>query len=124
MAKRFGKMPCKGCPWADYCGYKVNDEASWPPPCARRAMAERDEARKALEWCAEQVFEGCDIDGGGFQDEMVKRGIMVSEPAPDDYKAEWDADEWFVLAWKAIQKARAKSTTENARGEGDAVALV
>jgi hypothetical protein len=60
--------------------------------------------RSALEWCAEQVFEGCDIDGGDFQDEMVQRGIMVSEPASDDFKAEFDANEWFVLAWKARAK--------------------
>ena len=70
-------------------------------PCPRTLRAERDALRSALEWCAERVFQGCDIDGGDFQDEMVERGIMVSEPAPDEWKIEWDADKWFVLAWLA-----------------------
>ena len=75
-------------------------------PTKPRAVAERDALRSAMEWCAERVFQGCDIDGGDFQDEMVERGIMVSEPAPDEWKIEWDADEWFVLAWHAARGAK------------------
>ena len=83
---------------SDYeCAAKTSE---WPD-CPRAMRAERDALRSALEWCAERVFQGCDIDGGDFQDEMVERGIMVSEPAPDEWKIEWDADKWFVLAWLA-----------------------
>lgn len=64
------------------------------------AEAERDEARAMLEWCARQVWEGCDIDGGDFQAEMEERGLFVKVPGDEAFCEEWGDDaEMYVLAW-------------------------
>ena len=62
--------------------------------------------KAALEWCSEYVFEGMDIDGGDFQDEMVRLGLLKSVPASEQQKAEYDVDDMPMrrtrLLWRAI----------------------
>lgn len=39
--------------------------------------------RQALEWCSEIAFAGMDIDGGEFQAEMVRLGLLITVPASE-----------------------------------------
>ena len=74
------------------------------PELAERALAKRDAEIKnlkaALEWCSEIVFAGMDIDGGDFQDEMVRLGLLIAVPASEQQKAEYDVDEMLDWVWK------------------------
>ena len=63
-------------------------------------QAERDKLREMLQWCAEQTWEGGDIDWCDFQDQMVQRGFFVEVEADEDFKAEWETDVMYVLAWR------------------------
>jgi len=56
--------------------------------------------RDVLEELAQISWEGGDIDGGTFQDLMVKHGLMVEVEADQEFKDEWDCDMMYVLAWK------------------------
>ncbi len=55
-----------------------------------------------LQWCAEQVWEGMDIDGGDFQEEMVKRGLFVEVEADEQTQADWDTEVMYVTAWSPL----------------------
>ena len=56
--------------------------------------------RKALEHCSQDVWQGCDIDGGSFQDKMIELGLFVLGEPDQDYKDEWGDDaEMYVWAW-------------------------
>ena len=67
------------------------------------AEAERDKLREVLQWCAEQVWEGGDIEVGDFQDAMVNAGLLVEVEADEDFKAEWDTEVMYVLAWSPLE---------------------
>ncbi len=60
-----------------------------------------EKMREALEALAELSRNGCDIDGGDFHEVMVKYGLFVEVPADEAFKAEWEGDTMFVLAWEA-----------------------
>lgn len=62
--------------------------------------------RSMLQWCAEETWDGGDIDWGCFQDEMVKAGFFVEVPASEEFKEEWDADTMFVLAWSPLAEGK------------------
>ena len=68
--------------------------------------AENAELRKALEWCSQQVWDGSDIDGGDFQDEMERRGLLVIVPASPEVMAEFDSDEMFAWKWNAAREGQ------------------
>jgi hypothetical protein len=55
----------------------------------------------AIEWCARQVWDGCDIDGGSFSDEMVDRGLLVEVPADEAFREEWgdEVKTMLTLSW-------------------------
>jgi len=63
------------------------------------ALVEIRRLREMLGWCARLVWDGCDIDGGSFQDKMEAAGLMVRVPADEAFRDEYDADEMLVLAW-------------------------
>lgn len=54
-------------------------------------------------WCVEQVFEGCDLDGGDVQDKAVECGVLVPtryDPAihgENQVDAE-PGDDWYVFS--------------------------
>ena len=73
---------------------------------------ENAELRDAFEWATRQVWEGCDIDGGGFQDEMVKRGLLVEVPADDAFIEEFDAEFMYVLRWSPLAASCQKEIHE------------
>ena len=64
-----------------------------------KQRAEIQQLRDALLWCAAQAWEGNDIDGGDFQNEMIERGIMVEVPASQEFKDEHLSDHMYVMAW-------------------------
>ena len=64
--------------------------------------AEIRRLRDAIGALAESWRDGCDIDGGDFQEVMVKYGLLVSVPADESFRAEFDADEMYVLAWSPL----------------------
>ena len=76
------------------------------------AEKENAELRDAFEWATRQVWEGCDIDGGGFQDEMVKRGLLVEVPADDAFIEEFDAEFMYVLRWSPLAASYQKEIHE------------
>lgn len=76
-----------------------------------KAIAERDELREVFQWCSEQVWEGLSIDGGSFQDEMERRGLMVEVPATDEFRAEYDTDVMLTWRWNSDAVLAAKEPT-------------
>jgi len=58
------------------------------------------------------VWEFCDIDGGEFQDRAVEQGLLVSVPADEQFKAEYDCDEMYTWSWSPL-------AIDRARGEGE-----
>lgn len=71
---------------------------AYPPGSDAGAIFLRYQA--ALEWCCQAAWMGGDIDGGDFQSEMVERGVLVEVPASEEFKAEWQEDTMFVMAWR------------------------
>ena len=67
----------------------------------RELEADRDKLRSIIESCCECVWDGCDIDGGDFQDWLVADGLLVEVPASEDFAAEWGEDAtMYSLVWK------------------------
>lgn len=61
--------------------------------------------REALRWCPEAAWEGSSIEGYDFQDMMIAAGLMVEVPADEDFRAEWDTDTMYTLAWSDLGRA-------------------
>ena len=68
------------------------------------ALTEIQKLREMLQWCAEQTWEGGDIDWGDFRDAMMEHGLLVEVEADEDFKAEWDSGKMYVLAWSELAK--------------------
>ena len=66
------------------------------------AITEISKLRSMLQWCAEETWEGGDIDWGYFQDEMVKAGFFVEVPASEEFREEWESDTMYVLSWSPL----------------------
>lgn len=62
--------------------------------------------REMLQWCAEESWEKGEIDGGDFQEAMVKAGLFVEVPADEQFRADWDADEMFVTSWPPLAEGK------------------
>lgn len=73
--------------------------------------AEVENLRGMLGYCVTDWRDGCAIDHFDFQDEMVKRGLLVEVPADEAFRDEWDVETMFVLAW--TKDADATPTTAN-----------
>ncbi len=67
-----------------------------------RLLAERDNLREMLQWCAETTWERGDIDAADFQDAMLKAGLFVEVPASEQVRDEWDCDVMFVVSWSPL----------------------
>lgn len=93
--------------WQRTYGY-ISTNHTWAEARACDRMddliVEITKLRAALQYCATQVSNGYDIDGGYFQDEMIARGLMVEVPADEAFKAEYDSDVMYVLAWSELAK--------------------
>ena len=72
----------------------------------RAKLAEREAEVKVLrgffEHMALDVWELTDIDGGDFQDRAVEQGLLVTVPADDQFKAEYDCDEMYTWSWSPL----------------------
>ena len=75
-----------------------------------QAEQEIEALREALTWCSEQVWEGRDIDGADFQDEMPRRTLLVEVPASEEVEAEFDTSTMF--AWKWSERATREVSDE------------
>jgi hypothetical protein len=63
---------------------------------------ERDKAREFVAFCiTDGSFQGLDIDGGDAQDKAQELGLIIEVPADEEFRAEYDSDTMFVLAWRA-----------------------
>ena len=70
------------------------------------ALTEIQKLREVLQWCAEQAWEGSDIEVGDLQDAMLNAGLLVEVDADEDFKAEWDTDKMYVVAWSPLAKEK------------------
>ena len=68
------------------------------------ALNEKEKLLKMLLWCAQQTWEVGDIDGGDFQEAMVKAGLFVEVEADDHTRAEWDTEVMYVVTWSELAK--------------------
>ena len=68
-------------------------------PLERKYEYEIERLRKALEEFAQLAWEGGDIDGGDFQDTMVRYELMVEVPASEEFREEWDSETMYILSW-------------------------
>jgi hypothetical protein len=99
----------------------INDGLSWlqshyPVPVAgdriakviRSRLAElekdRENLRGLIEHALLDVWQGSDIDGGGFQDEAERRGLIVEVPASEEIRAEFETDVMFTWAWSPLAR--------------------
>jgi len=75
-----------------------------------QAETEINKYKGILLWCAQQVFDGCDVDGGSFQDRMVLLGLLVE--VPHSLKPVWFLQAWgdeedtkmYTLRWEELGK--------------------
>lgn len=74
-------------------GYRVCAES------IAELVAERDKLRAFVAEMANEFWGFQDASYEDFQVYAEKYGIIVSIPATPEFKAEWDADEMFVLSW-------------------------
>ena len=84
------------------CGDRIMWDNTPNPQCNSCAAGHinLDRLKAALEWCSEIVFDGMDIDGGDFQDEMLRLGLMVPVPASDVFRDEYEVDSMLDWVWK------------------------
>ena len=54
------------------------------------------------------VCDGCDIDGGDWQDRAEAAGLLVTVPASDDVRADYDVDTMLV-PWYAARAAEGET---------------
>lgn len=66
--------------------------------------AERDELREAMEELVPTVWNGCDIDGGDFQDLLESKGLIVTVPASEEVASKFDTNTMFVLKWSPLAR--------------------
>ena len=74
----------------------------------RTLREDRDKLRGFFEHLALTVWEFCDIDGGEFQDHAVEQGLLVSVPADEQFRAEYDCDTMFTWSWSQLAPDAAK----------------
>ena len=65
--------------------------------------------RELIQWCIDQIFYGCDIDGGSFQDEAERLGILIKKKIsqeeidanPEKYELciEYETDTLYYPYW-------------------------
>jgi len=97
---RLGEANRRADMWDGECGTLVREQAE--------IKNEILKYRGILLWCAQQVFNGCDVDGGGFQDRMVELGLLVE--VPHELKPDWFLNEWgddktnkmYTLKWEKL----------------------
>ena len=93
---------------AELCDWRDRAVAS----CAAKgcAMRERREAAKdaeiaklrtVLDWCVQRASDG-DIDGVNFQAEMQRLGLLVTVPASEEFRDEYDLNTMLVPAWHPL----------------------
>jgi hypothetical protein len=68
-----------------------------------------EKLKELFEWCFEQVSDGCDINGGDFQDKAEALGILVKKTIPQEaidaepekYEKclEFETNELYFPAW-------------------------
>jgi hypothetical protein len=68
----------------------------------RTLREDRDKLRGFFEHLALTVWQFCDIDGGEFQDCAVEQGLLVSVPADEEFKAEFDCDVMYTWSWSSL----------------------
>ena len=68
----------------------------------REVESEVERLRKFFERIANDQWGFSDVDGGDFQDYAVDLGLLVSVPANEQFKADWDAEEMYVLSWSPL----------------------
>ena len=94
---------------------RINTYGQPCPYCEVASLrAELEEAKAQIEELAKdqskhrELFEHVthalweftgDIEWSDWQDKAEELGLLVSVPASEDFKAEWEADEMFVWAW-------------------------
>ena len=75
--------------------------------------------RQVLEELAQMSWDGSGIDGGDLQDLMEKRGLLVSVPANDDVRGEYDTDTMLVLAWSELGRLKQRLLAFYSPAEAD-----
>lgn len=54
----------------------------------------------ALEWCSREVWiRGHSIDGGDFEETMLRERLVVEVPATEEERADWGVDRVFTWVW-------------------------
>lgn len=86
----------------DYTFWEMKDHRPFEQARAE-ARAERDEARGALTWIAQEFWSGCgEVDSLEWQEEMERRGLLVKTNPTEDHIAEWGDDaDMYTLKWLA-----------------------
>jgi hypothetical protein len=77
------------------------------PADCRAILAALEDAARLRAWFRANwgdVRDGCDIDGGDWQDRAEAAGLLVRVPASDDVRADYDMDTMLV-PWYAAQAA-------------------
>ena len=80
--------------------------------CSDDPKAEHDELREVMETLAQIVWDGCDIDGGDFQDLLEKKGLLVTVPASPEVACELDTDTMFTLKWSPLARAAREASSQ------------
>jgi hypothetical protein len=81
----------------------------------RARVAELEGERGKLREFVQEITpdNGCaDVDGGDFHDAAERLGLLVTVPADEDFKAEFDADTMNVWAWLLLATPDAKAASE------------
>jgi hypothetical protein len=97
--------------------------AIWDRLALHAEVEQRTQERELLKWCIEQLFEGCDIDGGDFQEKAEELGVLIKvkippqeiEANPEKYEKclEYETNELYYPYWDMPQ------VYERVKGEQD-----
>lgn len=81
-------------------GERLINENIEQSTCLAELGFENARLREALEWCAQQIWDGgLHIDGGDFEAMMLKAGLFVEVPATPEVAGEWGVDVMYTLVW-------------------------
>ena len=66
------------------------------------AQAELANLREMFESVCRLTWDCEEIDGGYWQDEAERRGLLVLVPADDEFRAAWDQDCMYTWSWSPL----------------------
>ena len=70
-----------------------------------KAKEENEKLRGFVDFCFDQVFEGCDIDGGDAQEKAAELGLIELRPIKEEDSIDGEKEHYFTVWTPKAQEA-------------------